>query len=66
MIQEKRYIHAADPTVKYFPPTPKDAVPYLDFSGLQNAMSALEKEAQLLCRAQSSQSKTEYKSQSPE
>lgn len=45
MIAEKRYTYAADPTIKYIPPAPKDAVPYLNFSSLQNAMSILEKEA---------------------
>lgn len=45
MVMEKRYTYAADPTVKYVPPSIKDAVPYLDFSALQNAMSALEKTA---------------------
>lgn len=45
MVMEKRYTYAADPTVKYIPPSIKDAVPYLDFSALQNAMSALEKTA---------------------
>ncbi len=45
MVMEKRYTYAADPTVKYVPPSIKDAVPYLDFSVLQNAMSALEKTA---------------------
>ncbi len=45
MVMEKRYTYAADPTIKYVPPSIKDAVPYLDFSALQNAMSALEKTA---------------------
>jgi len=45
MIEEKRYTYAADPTTKYIPPAPKDAVPYLNFSTLQNAMSILEKGA---------------------
>ena len=43
MIKEKRYVHAADPTEKYIPPTAKDPVPFLNFSSLQNAMSTLEK-----------------------
>ena len=43
MVRERRYIQAADPTEKYIPPTAKDAVPYLNFSSLQNAMTTLEK-----------------------
>ncbi len=45
MIKEKRYVLAADPTEKYFPSAPKDAVPYLNFSSLQNAIGNLEKAA---------------------
>ncbi len=47
MILERRYVLAADPTKKYNPPTPKDAVPYLDFSSLQNSVVGLEKSAAL-------------------
>ena len=43
MIEEKNYTYASDPTLKYIPPVQKDAVPYLNFSTLQNAMSVLEK-----------------------
>lgn len=46
MIAEKRYTYAADPTIKYIPPAQKDAVPYLNFSNLQNNMLALEKAAE--------------------
>ncbi len=45
MIREKRYTYAADPTQKYFPPAVKEDVPFLNFSSLQNALSALEKES---------------------
>lgn len=45
MIDEKRYVLAADPTQKYISPVKKDAVPFLNFSSLQNAMTALEKAA---------------------
>lgn len=45
LIRENRYTQAADPTVKFIPPTPKDAVPFLNFSSLQNALTALEKSA---------------------
>jgi N-acetylated-alpha-linked acidic dipeptidase len=43
MIIENRYVHASDPTQHYFPPTQKDAVPFLNFSSLQNALTILEK-----------------------
>lgn len=43
LIDEKRYVHAADPTEKYFPPAKKDPVPFLNFANLQNAMGQLEK-----------------------
>lgn len=43
MLKEKHYVNAYDPTVKYVAPAPKDPVPYLDFSALQNSMLALEK-----------------------
>lgn len=45
MIKEKRYVLASDPTEKYFPPSAKEAVPYLNFSSLQNAIGNLEKAA---------------------
>jgi N-acetylated-alpha-linked acidic dipeptidase len=45
MIKEKRYVLAADPTEKYISPTAKEAVPYLNFASLQNAISNLEKAA---------------------
>lgn len=41
MIAEKRFIYAADPKQKFVPPAPKDAVPFLDFSPLQNALAGL-------------------------
>jgi N-acetylated-alpha-linked acidic dipeptidase len=43
LIDEKRFIHAADPTIPYFPPAKKDQVPYLNFSSLQNALASLDK-----------------------
>lgn len=43
MLKEKHYVNAYDPTVKFVAPAPKDPVPYLDFSALQNSMLALEK-----------------------
>jgi N-acetylated-alpha-linked acidic dipeptidase len=45
MLNEKRYVYAADPTKKYIPPTTKEPVPYLNFSPVQNALSELEKSA---------------------
>lgn len=45
MVKEQRYVYAADPSIKYIPPVSKDGVPYLNFSNLQNNMSALEKAA---------------------
>ncbi|MEX2234082.1 MAG: M28 family metallopeptidase [Cyclobacteriaceae bacterium] len=41
MIAEKRFVHAADPTKKYFSPDPEETVPYLDFSPFQNALAKL-------------------------
>jgi len=45
MLNEKRYVHASDPTKTYIPPSPKEAVPFLNFSSLQNALAFLEKNA---------------------
>lgn len=45
LIAEKKYVLAADPTEVYHAPTAKEPVPYLDFSSLQNALTALEKAA---------------------
>ncbi|HZY82933.1 MAG TPA: M28 family metallopeptidase [Cyclobacteriaceae bacterium] len=42
MIDEKRYIQANDPTQKFVVPAKKDAVPFLNFSSLQNALAGLE------------------------
>ncbi len=45
MIKENRFVQAADPTTRYFPPSAKGPVPYLNFSNLQNALTQLEKSA---------------------
>jgi N-acetylated-alpha-linked acidic dipeptidase len=45
MIKEKRYVQAADPTKTYVSPVAKEAVPFINFSSLQNAISMLEKSA---------------------
>ena len=43
LIQENRYVLAKDPSEKFIPPVRKDAVPFLNFSSLQNAIASLEK-----------------------
>lgn len=48
MIREGRFVQAADPEETYFPPQPKDEVPYLDFSPLLNALDKMEKSCNLL------------------
>ena len=45
LIQDKRYEAAADPKETLLPPTRKEAVPYLNFSPLENALLRLEKSA---------------------
>jgi len=42
LIEKNAYELASDPTKKYNNPKPKEKVPYLDFSPLQNALSNLE------------------------
>jgi N-acetylated-alpha-linked acidic dipeptidase len=41
MIDNKNYIYASDPTIKFVAPEKKNPVPFLDFSSLQNAMLQL-------------------------
>ena len=48
LIREKNYAYAADPKEKIGAPLPKDEVPFLNFSNLQNALTAFEKSANLL------------------
>ena len=43
LIKANDYALAGDPTKPEISPTAKDEVPYIDFSGMQNAMAALEK-----------------------
>jgi len=43
MLKENRYVLAADPTKTFVAPSPKEEVPYINFAGLQNAVSQLEK-----------------------
>jgi N-acetylated-alpha-linked acidic dipeptidase len=45
LITDKYFTFAADPTKIYNQPLPKEAVPYLDFSALQNALAALKNSA---------------------
>ncbi len=45
MIRERRYSLAADPNQKFISPDQKEAVPYLNFGSLQNAVAHLEKNA---------------------
>src|SRR5258706_2572859 len=45
MIRERRYSLAADPNQKFISPDQKEAVPYLNFGSLQNAVAHLDKSA---------------------
>ncbi|MFZ6010625.1 MAG: M28 family metallopeptidase [Bacteroidota bacterium] len=57
MIQEKRFEYAADPTKTYVAPKPKESVPFLNFSSLQNAMARLEKAVKKLSELQTANPK---------
>jgi N-acetylated-alpha-linked acidic dipeptidase len=48
LLKNNDYTLASDPTKTYIQPKPKDEVPYLDFSSLQNALSSLQKSADSL------------------
>ncbi|MFT3932297.1 MAG: transferrin receptor-like dimerization domain-containing protein [Chitinophagaceae bacterium] len=54
LIKEKRYAYALDPKEKITPPVIKDEVPFLNFAGLQNAMSEFEKASKHLSETLSS------------
>jgi N-acetylated-alpha-linked acidic dipeptidase len=43
MLTEQRYVQANDPKEKFIAPQPKEDVPFLNFSSLQNAIATLEK-----------------------
>ncbi len=45
MVRENRFVQAADPRETFVAPASKAPVPYLNFSNLQNAITALEKSA---------------------
>jgi N-acetylated-alpha-linked acidic dipeptidase len=53
LIKEGRYTQASDPTEKYFPPAPKEEVPFLNFASLQNALAEMEKACQSLAQTMS-------------
>jgi N-acetylated-alpha-linked acidic dipeptidase len=57
LIDEKRYVYSADPTLPYFPPSKKESVPYLNFSNLQNALTNLEKSVNLFTDLQAANPK---------
>ncbi len=46
LIAEGHFRIAADPTKTYLPPVAKDAVPYLNFAPVQNALARLERAAE--------------------
>jgi N-acetylated-alpha-linked acidic dipeptidase len=48
LIKLNNYTIASDPTKTYIVPKPKDEVPYIDFSPLQNALSSLQKSSDSL------------------
>ncbi len=43
MLKENRYGQASDPTKTFVAPPPKEEVPFINFSNLQNAITKLEK-----------------------
>ena len=45
LIDDGRYVLAADPTTTYVPPTAQDPVPHLNFAPLRNALTRLEASA---------------------
>ncbi|NUQ22745.1 MAG: M28 family peptidase [Saprospiraceae bacterium] len=45
LIREGHYKYAADPTLTFIVPAPKDEVPYFNFAPLQNAMARLKDQA---------------------
>ena len=51
LIDDGRYLLAADPTLTYIPPTPEDPTPHLNFAPLQNAITRLEKSAKAYGKA---------------
>lgn len=43
LLSQNKYVLASDPSKTFIAPRPKDEVPYIDFSPLQNALVALQK-----------------------
>jgi N-acetylated-alpha-linked acidic dipeptidase len=58
MLKENRYVLASDPTKTFVAPTPKEEVPFINFSNLQNAVSKLEKSSTTFSDLYSSNPKT--------
>ncbi len=50
LLNNNYYIYSQDPTKTYIPPVPKDSVPFIDFSPLQNAMIGFEGAAEVYNR----------------
>jgi N-acetylated-alpha-linked acidic dipeptidase len=57
MIREKRFTYAADPTKTFVAPDAKEEVPYLNFSGLNNAMADLETATKLFAELRTGNTK---------
>lgn len=51
LLNQNKYRLAADPTKTYIQPKPKDEVPFIDFSPLQNALMQLKKSTDSLSAA---------------
>src|SRR6185312_2869229 len=50
LLNNRYYVYAQDPTKTFIPPAPKDSVPFIDFSPLQNAMIGFEGAAEVYNR----------------
>jgi N-acetylated-alpha-linked acidic dipeptidase len=51
LVSDNAFVVAADPTETYVPPAPKEAVPFINFAPLQNAVARLEESASLYDKA---------------
>ena len=51
LIAKNAFKYSSDPTEKIFQPKPKDEVPYISFSALQNALTDLQKAADKLAES---------------
>ncbi|WP_310396507.1 transferrin receptor-like dimerization domain-containing protein [Hymenobacter sp.] len=54
LLAEKRYEAVADPTLTLLPPKAQEAVPYLNFAPLDNALAKLEKSAEAYAQVRKS------------